>query len=80
MHAIFVRNYGGPEVMTWTEVPDPVPGPGEALVRLAVAGVNYMDTGVRHAAHRWALRPRRRGESPRRHRIPPHDREVAAAA
>jgi NADPH2:quinone reductase len=47
MHAIFVGDYGGPEVMTWTEVPDPVPGPGEALVRLGVAGVNYMDTGVR---------------------------------
>jgi NADPH:quinone reductase-like Zn-dependent oxidoreductase len=56
MHAIFVRNYGGPEVMTWTEVPDPVPGPGEALVRLAVAGVNYMDTGVRTTpTRRWAL-------------------------
>jgi RNA polymerase sigma-70 factor (ECF subfamily) len=42
--------------MTWTEVPDPVPGPGEALVRLAVAGVNYMDTGVRTTpTRRWAL-------------------------
>ncbi|MFG1706754.1 quinone oxidoreductase family protein [Nonomuraea sp. M3C6] len=47
MHAIFVGNYGGPEVMTWTELPDPVPGPGEALVRVGVAGVNYMDTGAR---------------------------------
>jgi NADPH:quinone reductase len=47
VHAIFVAEYGGPEVMTWTEFPDPAPGPGEALVRLAVAGVNFMDTGAR---------------------------------
>lgn len=47
MHAIHIREYGGPEVMTWTEFPDPVPGPGEVGVRLRVAGVNYMDTGAR---------------------------------
>lgn len=47
MHAILVRHYGGPEVMTWAALPDPVPGPGEALVRLGVAGVNFMDTGAR---------------------------------
>ncbi|MEU5609914.1 quinone oxidoreductase [Streptomyces sparsogenes] len=47
MHAIHIRNHGGPEVMTWTELPDPAPGPGEALVRLGVAGVNYMDVGAR---------------------------------
>src|SRR5258708_24629029 len=33
--------------MTWPELPDPAPGPGEALVRLAVAGVNFLDTGAR---------------------------------
>ncbi|MFI5585663.1 quinone oxidoreductase family protein [Amycolatopsis sp. NPDC051758] len=47
MHAVFIRDHGGPEVMTWTEFPDPVPAPGEALVRLRIAGVNFMDTGVR---------------------------------
>jgi NADPH:quinone reductase len=47
MHAILVRQYGGPEVMTWAALPDPVHGPGEALVRLGVAGVNFMDTGAR---------------------------------
>ncbi|MFE4369111.1 quinone oxidoreductase family protein [Streptomyces sp. NPDC056835] len=47
MRAIFVEQRGGPEVMTWTELPDPVPGPGEVLVRLGVAGVNFMDVGVR---------------------------------
>jgi NADPH:quinone reductase len=47
MHAIRITKHGGPEVMTWTELPDPVPGPGNALVRLGAGGVNYMDVGVR---------------------------------
>jgi NADPH2:quinone reductase len=56
MHAVYVNEYGSPEVITWTELPDPVPGPGQALVRLAVAGVNYMDTGSRtKPAPGWSL-------------------------
>ncbi|MFE2109540.1 quinone oxidoreductase family protein [Kitasatospora sp. NPDC059463] len=47
MHAIRIEEHGGPGVMRWTELPDPVPGPGEALVRLTAAGVNYMDIGAR---------------------------------
>ncbi|MFJ5924914.1 quinone oxidoreductase family protein [Kitasatospora sp. NPDC092948] len=47
MHAIRIEEHGGPEVMRWTELPDPVPGPGEVLVRLGAAGVNYLDTGAR---------------------------------
>jgi len=47
MHAIRIEEHGGPEVMRWTEMPDPSPGPGEALVRLGAAGVNYMDVGAR---------------------------------
>ncbi|MFJ5884761.1 quinone oxidoreductase family protein [Kitasatospora cineracea] len=47
MQAIRIEEHGGPEVMRWTELPDPVPGPGEALVRPAALGVNYMDIGAR---------------------------------
>lgn len=47
MHAIRIGRHGGPEVMNWTELPDPEPAPGEALVRLGVAGVNFMDVGAR---------------------------------
>src|SRR5690349_5383128 len=35
--------YGGPEVQVLIDRPDPAPGPGEVLVRVAVAGVNPLD-------------------------------------
>src|ERR1700738_2092889 len=38
---------GGREMLEYVERPDPVPGPGEALVEIAFAGVNFMDIGVR---------------------------------
>jgi NADPH:quinone reductase-like Zn-dependent oxidoreductase len=43
MKAIVVHQYGGPEVLKWEEYPDPVPGPGEVLVRVAAASVNPID-------------------------------------
>ncbi len=43
MKAIVVREYGGPEVLKYEEYPDPVPGPGEVLVRVAAASVNPID-------------------------------------
>jgi NADPH:quinone reductase-like Zn-dependent oxidoreductase len=43
MKAIVVHEYGGPEVLKFEEYPDPVPGPGEALVRVAAASVNPID-------------------------------------
>jgi len=50
MKAIKVNEYGGPEVLSYEDVPDPEPGQGEALVRLAASGVNFIDvyqrTGV----------------------------------
>lgn len=38
--------YGGPEVLTLTEVPTPVPAPGEVLVSVRAAGVNQADVKV----------------------------------
>jgi len=35
--------FGGPEVLEEADVPDPVPGPGELLVEVSAAGVNYAD-------------------------------------
>jgi NADPH2:quinone reductase len=43
MKAIQVNEHGGPEVLSYEDVPVPEPGPGEARVRLAAAGVNFID-------------------------------------
>jgi len=43
MKAIVVHQYGGPEVLKFEEYPDPVPGSGEVLVRIAAASVNPID-------------------------------------
>jgi len=43
MKAIVVHEYGGPEVLKFEEYPEPVPGRGEVLVRVAAAGVNPID-------------------------------------
>src|SRR5579863_7035431 len=41
--AIVVHQYGGPDVLKFEEYPDPVPGPGEVLIRVAAACVNPID-------------------------------------
>ena len=56
MHAVMVTELGGPDVLRWTDLPMPTPAPGEVLVQVLVAGVNYMDVGVRSVATAgWAL-------------------------
>jgi NADPH2:quinone reductase len=47
MRAIRIHRNGGPEVLQLEELPTPTPGPGEALVRIEAAGVNYIDVYVR---------------------------------
>src|ERR1700727_2025936 len=44
MKAIVVRQYGGPEVLKFEDYPDPFPGPGEVLVRVAASSVNPIDS------------------------------------
>jgi putative PIG3 family NAD(P)H quinone oxidoreductase len=43
MHAVVITEPGGPDVLRWTEVPDPVPGPGEVLINVAASAVNRAD-------------------------------------
>lgn len=43
MKAIVIEQHGGPEVLRWKSVPEPRPGEGEMLVRIEVAGVNFID-------------------------------------
>lgn len=51
-HAIRMHKTGGPEVMSWEEVSVGAPGPGEARVKHAAVGLNFIDT-----YHRTGLYP-----------------------
>jgi NADPH2:quinone reductase len=55
MWAIQIDKQGGPEVMEWRELPDPKPGPGDLLVELAAAGLNYIDTYHRSGLYQVPL-------------------------
>jgi NADPH2:quinone reductase len=50
-HAILARQPGGPEVLEFAEVQRPVPGPGQVLVKVAAAGVNFIETYQRSGAY-----------------------------
>jgi NADPH:quinone reductase len=47
VRTIIVERTGGPEVLTLAERPDPEPGPGDLVVRVAAAGVNFIDIYLR---------------------------------
>jgi NADPH:quinone reductase len=47
MRAIQMREFGGPEVLELVELPAPVPGPGEVLIDVSAAGLNFADTHQR---------------------------------
>ncbi len=51
MKAIRVNEYGGPEVLSYEDVSVPEPGSGEARVRLAASGVNFIDTYQRSGVY-----------------------------
>ncbi|UHC17579.1 NADPH:quinone oxidoreductase family protein [Methylobacterium currus] len=55
MKALLCKALGGPEDLVIEEVPDPVPGPGEALVRVTVAALNFFDTLI--IAGRYQVKP-----------------------
>ena len=44
MRAIQVTQIGGPEVLEWVELADPAPGPGQLVIDVDTAGVNFIDT------------------------------------
>ncbi|MBI2152947.1 MAG: quinone oxidoreductase [Candidatus Rokubacteria bacterium] len=55
MKAIRVKTVGGPDVLTLEDVPDPKPGPGEAVVKLEAAGLNYIDVYYRTGLYKTQL-------------------------
>ena len=50
MKAVVLREYGGPEKLKWEEMPDPVAGEGEVLVRQSATSVNPVDWKMRSGA------------------------------
>jgi NADPH:quinone reductase len=55
MKCIQVNQTGGPEQMQFTDVPTPSPGPGQALVKLAATGVNFIDVYFRIGLYKAPL-------------------------
>ena len=55
MKAIQVQKNGGPEVLTYVDVPAPTPKPNEAVVQIAAAGVNFIDVYFREGRYPASL-------------------------
>src|SRR6185295_18498263 len=71
MKAISFRRYGGPEVLEYGELPDPVPAAGEVLVDIRAASVNGAD---------WKMRSGHYGASVKFPHIPGRDFSGVVAA
>jgi NADPH2:quinone reductase len=52
MKAILVRETGGPEVLKYEDMPEPSPKPGEAVVTINAAGLNFIDTYQRSGTYK----------------------------
>ena len=49
MRAVQITEFGGPEVLTVVDVPEPEAGPGQTLHDVSAAGINYADTHDRES-------------------------------
>jgi NADPH:quinone reductase-like Zn-dependent oxidoreductase len=57
MKAAFVEQYGGPEVLQYGDLPDPVAGPGEVVIDVVAASVNGADWKVRVGQYKQSKFP-----------------------
>jgi NADPH:quinone reductase-like Zn-dependent oxidoreductase len=57
MKALLSRAAGGPETLELTELPDPIPGPGQLLVRVKACAINYPDVLI--IEDKYQFRPER---------------------
>ncbi|MFZ5479189.1 MAG: quinone oxidoreductase family protein [Myxococcota bacterium] len=55
MRALRLDAHGGPDVLVPVELPVPSPGPGQLLVRVRAAGVNFIDTYQRTGLYKVTL-------------------------
>lgn len=51
MKAISIAQFGGPDELRLADVEPPKPGPGEALVKIARAGINFIDVYMRNGSY-----------------------------
>jgi NADPH2:quinone reductase len=58
MRVVRAIRFGGPDVLVPGEAPDPVAGPGQVVVDVAVAGMTFVETQIRRGIDRWHERPR----------------------
>jgi NADPH:quinone reductase-like Zn-dependent oxidoreductase len=57
MKAAFIEQYGGPEVLKYGDLPDPVAGPGEVVIDVVAASVNGADWKVRAGQYKQSTFP-----------------------
>jgi NADPH:quinone reductase-like Zn-dependent oxidoreductase len=57
MKAVFIERFGGPEVLRYGDMPDPIAAPGEAVVEVFAASVNAADGKVRAGAYKQVTFP-----------------------
>ena len=55
MNAIQIQSTGGPEVLQLTELPIPVPGPGQVLIRVEAVGVNFIEIYFRKGVYKATM-------------------------
>src|SRR6185437_5335958 len=55
MKAIQLQETGGPEVLKLVDLPIPVPGPGQVLIRIETAGLNFIEIYFRKGQYKTAL-------------------------
>ncbi|MEM3669330.1 MAG: zinc-binding dehydrogenase [Nitrososphaerota archaeon] len=55
MKAAVIENVGGPEALIYKEVTEPVPGPGDSVIRVEAAGVNRIDVWIRTGLYKVPL-------------------------
>ena len=55
MQAQLIIEHGGPDRLTWSEVPEPTPGPTDLLVDVTASGVNFIDTYHREGRYPVSL-------------------------